>query len=120
MSPLYFFIQLLNAVQFGLILYLVASGLTLLLGIMGVINLAHGAFYMVGAYVAFAVTQHLMSFWVALPAGLLLGLALGALLERFLLSRIESSDHLAQVLLSFGLILLLDEAQRIAFGSDAH
>ncbi len=120
MSPLYFFIQLLNAVQFGLILYLVASGLTLLLGIMGVINLAHGAFYMVGAYVAFAVTQHLLSFWLALPIGILFGLALGAFLERFMLSRIGSTDHLSQVLLSYGLILLLDEGQRIVFGSDAH
>jgi branched-chain amino acid transport system permease protein len=120
MSPLYFFIQLLNAVQFGLILYLGASGLTLLLGIMGVINLAHGAFYMVGAYVAFAVTQHLLSFWLALPIGILFGLALGAFLERFMLSRIGSTDHLSQVLLSYGLILLLDEGQRIVFGSDAH
>ena len=58
MSPFFFFVQLLNAVQYALILYLVASGLTLLLGIMGVINLAHGAFYMVGAYIAFAVVQH--------------------------------------------------------------
>ena len=69
MSPFFFFVQLLNAVQYGLILYLVASGLTLLLGIMGVINLAHGAFYMVGAYMAFAVVQHLASFWLALPLG---------------------------------------------------
>ena len=74
MSPFFFFVQLLNAVQYGLILYLVASGLTLLLGIMGVINLAHGAFYMVGAYMAFAVVQHLASFWLALPARILLGL----------------------------------------------
>ena len=67
MSPFFFFVQLLNAVQYALILYLVASGLTLLLGIMGVINLAHGAFYMVGAYIAFAVVQHFASFWLALP-----------------------------------------------------
>ena len=120
MSSFVFFIQLLNAVQYGLILYLVASGLTLLLGLMGIINLAHGAFYMVGAYVAFAMTRHVMSFWLALPAGIVLGLVLGALLERFLLSRLDSSDHLSQVLLSFGLILLLNEAQRIIFGSDAH
>ncbi len=55
MSAFFFFVQLLNAVQYALVLYLVASGLTLLLGIMGVINLAHGAFYMVGAYIAYAV-----------------------------------------------------------------
>lgn len=120
MSSFFFFVQLVNAVQYGLILYLVASGLTLLLGIMGVINLAHGVFYMVGAYIAFAITKQLASFWLALPAGLLLGLALGALLERFFLSRIPSNDHLSQVLLSFGFILLVNEAQRIIFGSDAH
>jgi branched-chain amino acid transport system permease protein len=120
MSSFFFFIQLLNALQYGLVLYLVASGLTLLLGIMGVINLAHGAFYMVGAYIAFAIVKHFGSFWIALPAGILLGLVLGALFERFLLSRIEGSDHLSQVLLSFGLILLLNEAQRLVFGSDAH
>ena len=120
MSAFFFFVQLLNAVQYGLILYLVASGLTLLLGIMGVINLAHGAFYMVGAYVAFFVTQQFASFWLALPAGLLLGLLLGAALERLLLQRLEGADHLSQVLLSFGLILILNEGQRVLFGSDAH
>src|SRR6188474_3353902 len=118
MSPFFFFVQLLNAVQYALILYLVASGLTLLLGIMGVINLAHGAFYMVGAYIAFAVVQHFASFWLALPVGILIGLALGALVEKFLLSKLEGSDHLSQVLLSFGLILVINEAQRIIFGND--
>ena len=120
MSLFYFFVQLLNAVQYGLILYLVASGLTLLLGIMGVVNLAHGAFYMVGAYAAFAVVQHFASFWMALPVGILLGLLLGALVEWQLLSRIENAGHLSQVLLSFGLILLINESQRIIFGNDAH
>src|SRR3954465_7874997 len=120
MSVFFFFVQLLNAVQYALILYLVASGLTLLLGIMGVINLAHGVFYMVGAYVAYAVVQHFASFWLALPIGILIGLALGALVEKFLLSKLEGSDHLSQVLLSFGLILIINEAQRIIFGNDAH
>lgn len=120
MNLFYFFVQLLNAVQYGLILYLVASGLTLLLGIMGIINLAHGVFYMVGAYIAFSVVQHLGSFWFALPIGILFGLAFGALIERLLLSRLDAADHLSQVLLSFGLIILLNEAQRIVFGSDAH
>ena len=120
MSLFYFFVQLLNAVQYGLILYLVASGLTLLLGIMGVVNLAHGAFYMVGAYAAFAVVQHFASFWIALPVGILLGLLLGALVEWQLLSRIENAGHLSQVLLSFGLILLINESQRLIFGNDPH
>lgn len=120
MSVFFFFVQLLNAIQYGLILYLVASGLTLLLGVMGVINLAHGVFYMVGIYLAFALTKFAGGFWLALPAGLLLGLALGAALERLLLRPLQQADHLSQVLLSFGLILLLNEGQRILFGSDAH
>jgi branched-chain amino acid transport system permease protein len=120
MSPFFFFVQLLNAVQYALILYLVASGLTLLLGIMGVINLAHGAFYMVGAYIAYAVVQHFASFWLALPVGILIGLAIGAFIERFLLSRLDGADHLSQVLLSFGLILIVNEGQRVIFGNDPH
>jgi branched-chain amino acid transport system permease protein len=120
MTPFFFFVQLLNAVQYGLILFLVASGLTLLLGIMNVINLAHGTFYMVGAYVAYAVIGQFANYWIALPVGIVVGLVLGALMERFLVSRLEGSDHLSQVLLSFGLILLINEAQRILFGSDAH
>lgn len=120
MTPFFFFVQLLNAVQYGLILFLVASGLTLLLGIMNVINLAHGTFYMVGAYIAYAVIGQFANYWIALPVGILVGLVLGALMERFLVSRLEGSDHLSQVLLSFGLILLINEAQRILFGSDAH
>jgi len=120
MSSFFFFVQLLNAVQYALILYLVASGLTLLLGIMGVINLAHGAFYMVGAYIAYAVVQHFASFWLALPVGILIGLAIGAFIERFLLSRLDGADHLSQVLLSFGLILIVNEGQRVIFGNDPH
>jgi branched-chain amino acid transport system permease protein len=120
MSPFFFFVQLLNAVQYALILYLVASGLTLLLGIMGVINLAHGAFYMVGAYIAYAVVQHFASFWLALPVGILVGLAIGAFIERFLLSKLDGADHLSQVLLSFGLILIVNEGQRVIFGNDPH
>jgi branched-chain amino acid transport system permease protein len=120
MSTFFFFVQLLNAIQYALILYLIASGLTLLLGIMGVINLAHGAFYMVGAYIAFAVVQQFGNFWLTLPAGVLIGLALGAVIEKLLLSRLEGADHLSQVLLSFGLILLVNEAQRVIFGNDPH
>jgi branched-chain amino acid transport system permease protein len=120
MSLFFFFVQLLNAIQYALVLYLVASGLTLLLGVMGVINLAHGAFYMVGAYIAFAVVQHIGSFWFAIPIGIVLGLVLGAMIEKFLLSRLSGADHLSQVLLSFGLILLINEGQRVIFGNDAH
>ena len=67
-----FLIQLLNAVQYGLLLFLVASGLTLIFGIMGIINLAHGSFYMIGAYLAWSLSSMLGSFWVAIAVGIVL------------------------------------------------
>ena len=82
-----FLIQLLNAVQYGLLLFLVAGGLTLIFGIMGIINLAHGSFYMLGAYLAFSLAERTGSLWlailIAVPLSVLLGLALEALLFRF-------------------------------------
>jgi branched-chain amino acid transport system permease protein len=75
---------------------------------------------MIGAYIAFSVVQHLGSFWLALPIGIVAGLLFGAIIERLLLARLSATDHLSQVLLSFGLIILLNETQRIVFGSDAH
>jgi len=119
-SVTFFLIQVLNGVQYGLLLFLVASGLTLVFGIMGVINLAHGSFYMVGAYLAFSLTQAIGNFWlallVALPLALLLGLALETLLVRPLYGR----DHLYQVLLTYGLILVLEETRSLLFGDDVH
>jgi branched-chain amino acid transport system permease protein len=113
-------IQILNSVQYGLLLFLVASGLTLIFGIMGVINLAHGSFYMVGAYLAFSLTQWTGSLWLALPLGIVLAAALGLLLEWLLISRLYEHDHLYQVLLTFGLILVFEELRSILFGDDVH
>src|SRR3712207_4912399 len=76
-----FFIQVLNSVQYGLLLFLVASGLTLVFGIMGVINLAHGSFYMLGAYGALSLTQYTGSLFFALLLGLPIAVALGFALE---------------------------------------
>src|SRR5258708_6361406 len=117
-SVIFFLIQVLNGVQYGLLLFLVASGLTLIFGIMGIINLAHGSFYMVGAYLAFSLTERTGSLWLAillaLPLTVLLGLALEACLFRFLYTR----DHLYQVLLTYGLIL--EELRSLLFGDDVH
>jgi branched-chain amino acid transport system permease protein len=113
-------IQLLNAVQYGLLLFLVASGLTLVFGIMGVINLAHGSFYMIGAYLAWSLSEHLGSLWVALPAGILLSVALGMALEWLLIRRLYDRDHLTQVLLTYGLILVFEELRSIVWGDDVH
>jgi branched-chain amino acid transport system permease protein len=115
-----FLIQLLNGVQYGLLLFLIASGLTLIFGIMGVINLAHGSFYMVGAYLAFSLTGLIGNFWLALPAGVALAVLLGVALEWLLIRHLYRRDHLYQVLLTYGLILVFEELRSILFGDDVH
>jgi branched-chain amino acid transport system permease protein len=115
-----FAIQLLNGVQYGLVLFLVASGLTLVFGILRVINLAHGAFYMLGAYLAYWIAANAGSFLLALVGGIAIAFVLGLLLEDLFVRRLYGRDHLSQVLLSFGLILVVDEARHILFGKDVH
>jgi branched-chain amino acid transport system permease protein len=115
-----FGVQLLNALQYGIVLFLVASGLTLVFGILGVINLAHGAFYMLGAYLAYWLAAVTGSFWIALIAGTAIAFAAGLALEATVIRRLYGRDHLAQVLLSFGLILVIDEARQLLFGKDVH
>ena len=99
---MFYLIQLLNGVQYGLLLFLLASGLTLIFGIMGVINLAHGSFYMVGAYLAYWLSRATGSFWLAIPLGAAVALTIGILLEITLFRRLYKRDHLYQVLLTFG------------------
>ncbi len=113
-----FLIQLLNGVQYGLLLFLVSSGLTLVFGIMGIINVAHGSFYMIGAYLAWSLTGQLGSFWIALPAGIALSAAIGLALEALLINKLYSRDHLYQVLLTYGLILVFEETRSILWGDD--
>jgi branched-chain amino acid transport system permease protein len=113
-------IQLLNGIQYGLLLFLLASGLTLIFGILGVLNLAHGSFYMVGAYLAFWLTRQTGSLWLAIPLGLAIVFVVGLLLERGLFSRLYHRDHLHQVLLTFGLILILEELRSVLLGDDVH
>ena len=115
-----FLAQMLNGVQYGLLLFLIASGLTLIFGVMGVINLAHGSLFMIGAYLAFVVAKQTGSLWFALPAAIIGGLALGAVLERVLFSRFYHREHLDQVLLTFALILLAEEGRSFLLGNDFH
>ncbi|HYJ19077.1 MAG TPA: branched-chain amino acid ABC transporter permease [Burkholderiales bacterium] len=115
-----FLIQLLNAVQYGLLLFLVAGGLTLIFGIMGIINLAHGSFYMIGAYLAWSLTAAFGSLWLAIPAGIVLSVVLGMAVEWLLIRRLYKLDHLQQVLLTFGLILVFEELRGIVWGNDVH
>ncbi len=100
--------QILNGLQFGLTLFLLAAGLTLVFGIMGVINLAHGSLYMMGAYAAALGAQWTGSFWLALPIGLLAAFAIGVGVELLVMRRLYGRDHLAQVLATFGLILFFN------------
>src|SRR5260221_2681216 len=113
-------IQLLNGVQYGLLLFLVASGLTLIFGIMGIINLAHGSFYMIGAYMAFALSTLTGSLFMAIVVGIVLSVILGVFLEWALFSHLYKRDHLEQVLLTYGLILVFEELRSLIVGNDVH
>ena len=115
-----FLIQLLNGLQYGLLLFLVASGLTLIFGIMGIINLAHGSFYMIGAYMAFSLAAATGSLFVAIVVGIALSVLLGVVLEWTLFSRLYKRDHLEQVLLTYGLILVFEELRSLIVGNDVH
>jgi branched-chain amino acid transport system permease protein len=110
--------QSLNGLQFGLMLFLLAAGLTLVFGIMDMINLAHGSLYMLGAFLAATLVQATGSF----AAGVLLAIpataVLGMLLEMSVLRPLYARDHLSQVLATFALILILNEAVRIIWGPD--
>ena len=120
-----FLIQCLNALQYGLLLFLVASGLTLIFGIMGVINLAHGSFYMIGAYMAYALAPLVAStfgggFFATLFVGLVLAVLLGYVLEWAFFSFLYEREHLQQVLMTYGLILVFEELRSLIVGDDVH
>ena len=108
--------QGLNGVQLGLLLFLVAAGLTLIFGIMDVVNLAHGSFYMMGAYFAATATAWTGSFLAGLAFGLIATLALGVAIETVALRRLYGRDHLDHVLGTFGLILFFNELVRLIWG----
>jgi len=115
-----FLIQLLNGLQYGLLLFMLAAGLTLIFGIMGVINLAHGSFYMIGAYMAWSLSAQFGSLFVAIVVGALLSVAMGWLLERILFRHFYHRDHLDQVLLTFGLIYIFEELRSLLWGDEVH
>jgi branched-chain amino acid transport system permease protein len=115
-----FLIQLLNSIQYGLLLFLLASGLTLIFGIMGVVNLAHGSFYMLGAYLGYALSALFGSLTLAIIGGALLAVAFGWVLEWMLFRHFYQRDHLDQVLLTFGLIYIFEELRSMLWGDDVH
>jgi branched-chain amino acid transport system permease protein len=116
----FFLIQLLNGLQYGLLLFLVASGLTLIFGIMGIINLAHGSFYMLGAYLAWSLAGLTGNLATAILAAVPLTVLFGMALEWLLIRRLYERDHLFQVLLTYGLILVFEELRSIVWGDDVH
>lgn len=109
--------QALNGLQYGLMLFLLAAGLTLVFGIMDLINLAHGSLYMIGAYLTAAFYQVLQSFFPALFLAILATALIGMILERLLYRRLQGMNHLSQVLATFALILIANETVKIVFGA---
>jgi branched-chain amino acid transport system permease protein len=114
-----FFVQVLNGFQYGVLLFLLAAGLTLVFGIMNFVNLAHGSFYMLGAYLGAAVYTASDSFLLAAAAAVAGTLVIGVAIERTTLIAFYARDHLYQVLATVGLILFFNEVARILWGSSA-
>ena len=108
-------VSLLNGLSYGLLLFLLSAGLTLIFSLMGVLNFAHASFYMLGAYLGFAITQGLGFGWALLLAPLMVGL-LGAAFERFVLRRVHAHGHVAELLVTFGLSYVLLELVRLVWG----
>ena len=108
--------QTLNGFQFGVMLFLMAAGLTLIFGVMGLINLAHGSFYMVGAFTAATISAVFGSFWLALIASLIFAAIAGVIVEITIIRYLYKRDHLDQVLATFALILIFSESVRWIFG----
>jgi len=113
---LLFIEQVLNGLQLGIMLFLMSTGLTLVFGIMQVINLAHGSFYMIGAYVGATVTALTGSFVLGILAALPAAALVGVLVELLVLRRLYNKEHLDQVLATFGLIMFFNEMTRIIWG----
>src|SRR5581483_4967314 len=110
----FWLMQLVNGASYGMLLFLVAVGLSLILGLMGYVNMAHGAFVALGGYVGLAIAKSTGSFWLAILVGALVAGLVCAVLERVLLFRFKT--HLTQVLGTFGIILIIIDATLIAWG----
>jgi branched-chain amino acid transport system permease protein len=108
--------QILNGVQFGITLFLISAGLTLIFGVMGVINLSHGSLYMIGAYATALIVAHTGSTWLALFGGLAVAAASGVMIEMVVVRRLYDRDPLDQVLATFALILMINQGAVMLFG----
>jgi branched-chain amino acid transport system permease protein len=121
-DPSILFVQFISGLCRAMVLFLMASGLTLVFGVMRVINFAHGAFYMLGAYLAFSLTQALASwpggFWIALIVAPIIVSLIGGAVEYFLLRRIYDREHLLQILLTYALIFVFNDIVKMIWGVD--
>ena len=114
----FFFVQLLNGISYGLLLFMLTSGLTLVFSLMGVLNFAHASFYMVGAYFAYQISVK-VGFWPALVVAPLLVGAIGMLVERWGLRQVHKHGHVAELLFTFGLAYLIEELVHLVWGRNA-
>jgi branched-chain amino acid transport system permease protein len=112
----YYVVSLLNGTIYGLLLFMVSAGLTLIFGMMGVLNFAHASFYMVGAYLAYTL-QKLLGFWPALVLSTLLVGVIGALVERYFLRRVHKFGHAHELLLTFGISFIIAELIKLIYGN---
>ncbi|MEO6985776.1 MAG: branched-chain amino acid ABC transporter permease [Paralcaligenes sp.] len=110
--------QFINGLSFGILLFMMAAGLSLIFGLMNVINIAHGSFFMLGAFTAYSIVQWSGSFWLALGIGWIPSVAAAVLMERFFIRRLYSRGHLDQVLLTFGFIYVFSDITRYIWGPD--
>ena len=113
-------IQFLNALQFSMTLFLLSVGLTIIFGLMKIVNLAHGSLYMVGAYLGLSITNYTDSFWLALVIAPILTALIGAILYSILFKHIQNADPMKQVLLTFGLIYIALDSVRLLWGTMSH
>lgn len=118
MTTSLFFVQLINGLQYGLLLFLIASGLTLVFGVMGILNLAHGSMFMVGAYLAWYFFEHTGSFGISALISAAIALLIGIAIERGLIRHLYRRNHLDQVLLTIGMIFVFNALQSLLWGND--
>lgn len=110
-----FLVALLNGLIYGLLVFMVSAGLTLVFGMMGVLNFAHASFYMLGAYAAFIASRYL-GFWMGLLVATIFVAATGLLAERLLLRKVRAYGHTQELLLTFGLFFVIEEVVKLFFG----
>jgi branched-chain amino acid transport system permease protein len=113
-------VNLLNGLSWGMLLFLISVGLTTVFGVLGVLNFAHGSFFMLGAYLCMQIMHIMPSFWAGLLIAPLIVAALGVVIEKFLLRRVYDRDVTFQLLLTFGILLVLDDAVRLIWGPGYH